>query len=163
MIDLIDYKILKHLWDDGRMSVTALSERINLSHTPTLKRIERLKEEGFITGFRAVLSEQDLGGAMTVFTSVSLKGQSRGQMEEFETMALNSAEVSDCFLMTGDADYMMRVTVDTLEQFEAFLSERVSNLKCVSGIKSSVALRSVVQGRIPPQVQNALSAMKHSK
>lgn len=156
-LDATDYKILNALWNDGRLSITDLSEQINLSHTPTLKRVNRLRNEEYISGFRAVLNETKLGGSLTVFTSVTLSTQSRGDLSEFEEIIQNSPEVIDCFLMTGEADYLLRVTVDTLDQFEGFLADKLSRLDCVQGIKSSIALRPVVLGRMPPKVQAALN------
>ena len=156
-LDRIDYKILEALAKDGRISVRDLAESVNLSHTPTLKRMNRLREAGLIKGFRAELDEHKLGGAMSVFTSVSLTSQSRSAMIEFEEMIAASPEVVDCFLMMGNADYLLRVSVDSLSEFESFLSEKLSTLAMVTGIKSSTALRPVVQNRMPPRIQKALN------
>ena len=152
MLDRMDMKILNLLAADGRMSNTELSERINLSQTPTLKRVKRMEEDGFIVGYKAILDEAKLGGSLTVFTWVSLINQKKESLLEFENLVSKAPQVMDCFLMTGDADYLLRIVVDNLNEFESFLTEKMARLVQINSIKSSFALRRIVQKNTPPML-----------
>ena len=151
-LDNIDIKILRALSEDGRVSFSDLATFVSLSQTPTVKRVRRLEECGLIRGYQAVFDEAQLGGAMTVFTWVSLSDQRRETLDAFEEIMIKSPEVMDCYLMTGDSDYLLRLAVDGLAEFEQFLTERLAGFKMVNSIKSSFALRPVIQKRQPPQL-----------
>ena len=151
-LDKIDIKILNKLTEQGRISISDLSASVGLSQTPTVKRIRRLEETGVIKGYQAQLSEALLGGAFSVFTWVSLIDQKRETLRAFEAVMTRSPEVMDGYLMTGDADYLLRIAVDGLEEFERFLTERLAGLPEVRSIRSSFALRPVVQKRRPPSL-----------
>lgn len=152
MLDKTDLRILRALADDGRMSVSDLCDHVSLSHTSTAKRVRRLEEEGYIKGYKAVFDDARLGGAMTVFTWVSLADQKRETLKAFEAAMERSPEVMDCYLMTGDSDYLVRIAIDDLAEFERFLTERLSGFAKVNSIKSSFALRPVVLKRKPPHL-----------
>ena len=117
MLDKIDINILRILADDGRISLSDLSARVSLSQTPTAKRVRRLEEDGFIQGYRAIFDNTRLGGAMTVFTWVSIADQKRETLQAFEDLVVKSPEVMDCYLMTGDSDYLLRIAIDGLAEF----------------------------------------------
>lgn len=151
-LDHLDIKIMRILADNGRISISDLAEQVGLSQTPTAKRIRRLEQNELITGYQAILNESRLGGSMTVFTWVSLTDQNRESLDAFEESMAKLPEVMDCYLMTGDADYLIRIAVDGLDEFERFLTERVSRSDKVSSIRSSVALRPVVLKRRPPSL-----------
>ncbi|GAB5457835.1 MAG: Lrp/AsnC family transcriptional regulator [Henriciella sp.] len=150
MLDSMDIKILRILSERGRISISDLAEEVGLSQTPTAKRVRRLEEDDLITGYQAKLNETRLGGSMTVFTWVSLVDQKRESLTAFEQSMAKSPEVMDCYLMTGDADYLLRIAVDGLDEFERFLTERVSKSDKVSSIRSSFALRPVALKHRPP-------------
>lgn len=152
MYDSIDLKIMRALADHGRVSISELAQKIGLSATPTANRVRQLEESHLIKGYVAELNERLLGGSLTVFTWVSLVDQKKESLEAFERSMIRSPEVMDCFLMTGDADYLLRIAVDTLEEFERFLTERISKSDKVSSIRSSFALRPVSQKRRPPKL-----------
>ncbi|WP_310635254.1 Lrp/AsnC family transcriptional regulator [Burkholderia cenocepacia] len=110
-LDRIDIHILRELAADGRLSSRDLAERIGLSLTPTLRRVRHLEEEGYIRGYVAQLDESRLVGPVSVFVSVSLTKQSEAVIACFESEISAVPEVMSCFLMTGDADYILRVVV----------------------------------------------------
>lgn len=151
-LDKTDIKILNALTEHGRISVSELSSAIGLSQTPTVNRIRKLEDLGVIKGYQAHLSEALLGGSISVFTWVSLVDQKRKTLSVFEKVMAQSPEVMDCYLMAGDADYLLRIAVDGLEEFERFLTERLASLSEVRSIRSSFALRPVVQKRRPPEL-----------
>ncbi|KCZ45551.1 MULTISPECIES: Lrp/AsnC family transcriptional regulator [Hyphomonas] len=157
-LDKIDIRILDSLTEQGRISISDLSSAVGLSQTPTVNRIRKLEEMGVIQGYQAHLSEALLGGAFSVFTWVSLVDQKRETLSVFEKTMEESPEVMDCYLMTGDDDYLLRIAVDGLDEFERFLTERLAGLSEVRSIKSSFALRPVVQKRRPPELSRQVQA-----
>jgi Lrp/AsnC family leucine-responsive transcriptional regulator len=148
-LDSYDEKILKRLAEDGRVSWRDLADSIGLSATPTLRRVRRLEDEGYILGYGARLDEAKLGAGISVFVSVTLSAQTEEAIQRFEKVILRSPEVMSCFLMTGDADYLLRVVVPNLEAFQTFLMSRLTRVLGVAHIKSSFALKPVIQRASP--------------
>jgi len=149
-LDLMDTRILKALAEDGRISARELGDRIGLSLTPTLRRIRRLETEGYIQGYGARLDEARLGGAMSVFVQVTLKAQTLEAINEFETAIVGAREVMSCYLMTGGADYMLRVVASDLAGYQAFLMNTLTRAPGVAHIQSSFALKPVLERSSPP-------------
>jgi Lrp/AsnC family leucine-responsive transcriptional regulator len=148
-IDKIDTKILKELAADGRMTWNVLSEKIGLSLTPTLRRVHRLEEFGYIQGYVARLDEGRIAGRINVFVSVTLTTQSEENLARFEEHIALAPEVMSCFLMTGDADYNLRVVVHDLDDYNHFLTQTLTRIPGVAHIKSSFALRNVLMRSSP--------------
>jgi Lrp/AsnC family leucine-responsive transcriptional regulator len=136
---------------DGRISLQDLSERIGLSTTPTARRVRRLEKDGIITGYSALIDETALGYDVSVFVSVQLERQVDDALARFEAAVRDFPEVVDCWLMTGDRDYMLRIATTGLKEFEEFLVGRLTRVPGVASIQSSIPLRRVKQGsaRIP--------------
>src|ERR1700712_1705431 len=116
-IDKFDVKILNTLANDGRISWRELAEAIGLSLTPTLRRVRLLEERGYIQGYVARLDETRLGGGLVVFVSVAMDKQALEALNHFEERIALVPEVMSCFLMTGDADYLLRVVVKDLHNY----------------------------------------------
>lgn len=148
-VDKTDLKILKELACDGRMAWSALGDRIGLSLTPTLRRVRRLEEDGFIKGYVATLDEGRLAGRMNVFVSVTLSTQAEEVIARFEERIALAPEVMSCFLMTGDADYNLRVVVQDLDAYHHFLTRTLTRIPGVAHIKSSFALKTVLSRTSP--------------
>lgn len=150
-IDRFDIQILRELSRDGRISLQDLSERIGLSTTPTARRVRRLEKDGIITGYSALIDETALGFDVSVFVSVQLERQVDDALARFEAAVRDFPEVVDCWLMTGDRDYMLRIATTGLKEFEEFLVGRLTRVPGVASIQSSIPLRRVKQGgaRIP--------------
>lgn len=148
--DRIDRRILSVLADEGRISWRDLSDRIGLSLTPTLRRVRRLEEEGYITGYAARFDEERLGGVFSVFVSVTLERQSEQALEAFESEIAKAPEVMSCFLMSGGYDYLLRVVVKDLASYQGFMTGFLTHLPGVTRIQSSFALKSVIQRAAPP-------------
>lgn len=147
--DKTDLKIMKELARDGRMAWSALADKIGLSLTPTLRRVKRLEEDGFIEGYVARLDEGKLAGRISVFVSVTLASQSEDIIARFEEQIALAPEVMSCFLMTGDADYNLRVVVPDLDAYNHFLTRTLTRIDGVAHIKSSFALRAVLNRAAP--------------
>jgi len=150
-VDAFDVQILRALCADGRISVQDLSDRIGLSTTPTSRRIRRLEESGIITGYSSLIDEDALGFSVSVFVSVQLDKQVDDALASFEAAVQKFPEVVDCWLMTGNRDYLMRIATTGLKEFEQFLVGRLTKVPGVASIESSIPLRRVKSGgaRIP--------------
>ena len=148
-VDKTDLKILKELARDGRMPWSALGDKIGLSLTPTLRRVRRLEDDGFIKGYVATLDEGRLAGRMNVFVSVTLSTQAEDVIARFEEQIALAPEVMSCFLMTGDADYNLRVVVQDLDAYHHFLTRTLTRIPGVAHIKSSFALKTVLSRTSP--------------
>jgi DNA-binding Lrp family transcriptional regulator len=148
-IDKTDIKILKQLAVDGRMTWNTLSERIGLSLTPTLRRVRALEQQGYIQGYVAKLDEGRIAGEINVFVAVTLAMQSEEVIACFEEQIALAPEVMSCFLMTGDADYNLRVVVRDLDAYHHFLTRRLTRIPGVAHIKSSFALKTVLMRSSP--------------
>ncbi|MDG2534425.1 Lrp/AsnC family transcriptional regulator [Sphingomonas sp. HITSZ_GF] len=147
-LDSYDRRILARLAKDGRISWRDLAEEIGLTLTPTLRRVRRLEADGYIEGFEARLNEQRLVGGMSVFISISLDNQTSEKLEAFDEAIVGMPEVMECFLMTGDADYLVRVAVRDLEHYQRII-QALTRLPGINHIKSSFAVRPVIQRRSP--------------
>ena len=145
--DAVDQKILVELQRDARLTNQELSERVGLSATPCARRIKNLEEAEIITGYSANIDEAKLGYGFTVFVSVQLDSQIDDRLINFEKEINLLPEVMDCWLMTGNRDYLMRVAVADLIEFERFLTGRLTKVEGVASIESSIPIRRV-KGRM---------------
>jgi Lrp/AsnC family leucine-responsive transcriptional regulator len=142
-LDVIDYSILKHLQEHARISNVDLADRVGLSPAPCLRRVQNLEREGVIRKYVALLDPKVVDCGVTVFVQISLDLQVEGRLEAFEQAIIPRPEVLDCYLMTGDADYLIRVVVPDVAAYERFLKDSLTRIEGVAGIKSSFALREV--------------------
>ncbi len=142
-LDAIDYKILETLQGDARISNVDLSEQVNLSPSPCLRRVKRLEAEGTIRSYATLLDPAEVGLPVSVFVQVSLERQVDDALENFEREIVTRPEVMECYLMTGDSDYLLRVVAPDLESFQKFLLEHLTRIPGVASIKSSFALKQV--------------------
>ncbi|MCY0146398.1 Lrp/AsnC family transcriptional regulator [Hoeflea sp. G2-23] len=146
-----DIAILRQLAANGRISLNDLGDAVGLSPTPTARRVKQLEAAGVITGYYASLDETALGFPVSVFVSVRLDKQIDEALALFEEAVARLPEVVDCWLMTGNRDYLMRVATRDLADFERFLTHRLTKIRGVASIESSIPLRRVkaTPARIP--------------
>ncbi|MFO7277591.1 MAG: Lrp/AsnC family transcriptional regulator [Pseudomonadota bacterium] len=149
-IDRTDAKILQLLARDGRMSWRELADRIGLSLTPTLRRVRRLEKQGLIAGYSARVDEQRLGVGITMFVLVTLERQTEETLKVFERRIADVPEVMSCYLMTGEADYILRVVASDLASYQRFMLDVLTRIPGVSRIQSSLAIKPVFQRAAPP-------------
>lgn len=145
-VDHFDTRILRLLADQGRLSVQRLSEEVGLSPSPVARRLSRLESEGIITGYAALIDEVRLGFGVSVFVSVKLDRQVDDALAHFEGAVGQMPEVVDCWLMTGNRDYLLRVVTRDMAEFEQFLVGKLTKLPPVAEIESSIPLRRVKSG-----------------
>lgn len=144
MLDEIDRRILGEVQSDGRVTNQELSERVGLSPSPCLRRLRQLEGVGIITRYVALVDPERVGLAVTAFVRVRLDAQDDRHLELFESAVVEFPEVMECYLMTGEADYQLRVLVGSLGEFEDFLRRRLTRIPGVAQVTSSFALRPVV-------------------
>jgi DNA-binding Lrp family transcriptional regulator len=142
-LDEIDYAILKHLQEHARIANVDLADRVGLSPAPCLRRVQALEQAGVIREYVALLNPSAVAREVTVFVQISLDLQVEGRLEAFEQAIMQRREVLECYLMTGDSDYLIRVVVPDVAAYEHFLKDSLTRIEGVAGIKSSFALRQV--------------------
>ena len=145
-IDEIDIRILRCLQNNGRLLINDLSEAVGLSATPVARRVRQLEQTGVISGYCALVDEAKLGFDVSVFVSVQLDKQVDDALVAFEKAIKLMPEVVDCWLMTGNRDYLLKVVTSGLDGFEQFLVGRLTKIKGVASIESSIPLRRVKAG-----------------
>ncbi len=142
-LDATDLRILRELQSDASIANVELARRVGLSPSPCLARVKALERAGVIRQVVALLDAKQLGLHLNVFISISLKQQTRAALEAFEAKVAARDEVMECYLMTGDADYLMRVAVPDMAALERFIIEQLTPMKEVEKIRSSFALKQV--------------------
>ena len=140
-LDEIDYKILEYLQNDGRISNVELADRVGLSPAPCLRRVSVLEKTGVIRKYVALVNARAVDLAVTVFVQISLDLQVERRLEIFENAIMKRPEIVECYLMTGDSDFLLRVVVPDVEAYERFLQETLTRIEGVAHIKSSFALK----------------------
>jgi DNA-binding Lrp family transcriptional regulator len=142
-MDAIDLRILERLQHDARISNVELARAVNLSPSPCLARVRALEEDGTIEKYVTLLDAKKIGITVSVLVQVTLEKQVEPALEAFERAVRERPEVMECYLMTGDADYLLRVLVPDVPAFERFILEFLSRVPGVGNIKSSFALKQV--------------------
>jgi len=142
-LDRKDIAILSQLQNNADITNAELAEKVNLSATPCFNRVKKMEEMGLIRGKVALVSASKLGLKINVFIHVSLKKQDEEALQSFESSIEECHEVMECYLMTGDEDYLLRVLVSDISELEKFILTRLTKIKGVSNIRSSFALKQV--------------------
>ena len=142
-LDAIDRKILENLQNNARMRNVELAEKVGLSPSPCLRRVGNLEETGVIRGYATLVDAEAVGLPVSVFVSVTLEKQIEKALEKFEKEIRARPEVMECYLMTGDFDYLLRVVTADLGAYERFLIEHLTRIPGVASIRSSFALKQV--------------------
>jgi Lrp/AsnC family transcriptional regulator, leucine-responsive regulatory protein len=142
-LDDIDRRILTSLQRNGRLTNQELAGQVGISPSPCWRRVRALEAAGVIKAYAALVDPAALGLHVSVFTQVSLDRQQEKSLQVFEAAVAEWPEIMECYLMTGDADYLLRVVVPNLSVYEQFLMQKLTRISGIASIKSSFALRSV--------------------
>jgi Lrp/AsnC family leucine-responsive transcriptional regulator len=142
-LDRIDIALLNRLQDDARVTNAELAKAVHLSPTPCFNRVKAMEQLGLIRQQVSLLDPELLGLHVNVFIHVSLERQVEGVLQHFEATVAERPEVMECYLMTGDADYLLRVLVPDIKALERFIVEHLSKAPGVARIRSSFALKQV--------------------
>ena len=149
-LDAIDRRILAVLQENARVSNVELAESVGVSASPCWRRVRELERTGVISRYVTLVDPAALGLPVSVFIQVSLEKQVESALEVFKNAILQRPEVMECYLMTGDADYMLRVVVADLEAYERFLMDHLTRVPAVANIRSSFALKQVKYRTVLP-------------
>jgi DNA-binding Lrp family transcriptional regulator len=144
--DETDRAILRFLRADGRMSNAALAEAVGLSPSACLRRLRLLEHRGIIRGYTAIIQETAPGEGVVVIVQITLERQTDESMRRFEGAVRRCPEVRECYLMTGQSDYLLRVEARDAADYERIHKEALSRMPGVARIQSSFAIRSVIRG-----------------
>ena len=143
-MDEYDRKILSVLSIEGRISMTALGERVGLSKTPVTARVKRLEEEGVITGYRATLSASKLGVEHIAFLEVKLSDTREKALDAFNQAVRAIPEVEACHMIAGGFDYLIKVRTSDIFAYRQVLGEQLSRLPNVASTSTYISMPSVV-------------------
>ena len=143
-IDRIDNRIIDALVENGRMSITELSEKVGLSKTPCQLRLKRLVNEGYITGFRAVLNPAKMGLEHIAFTEVKLSDTREEALRAFNAAVKKIREVEECHMIASSFDYLLKVRTSDIKRYRTVLGEKISTLPYVASTSTFVVMQNVV-------------------
>lgn len=144
-MDVLDLRILDALQKDATLSISELAERVGLSHTPCWRRLKKLEESGVILGRKVLLDAKAVGLGVIVLAEVRLKVHDEAALEAFEASVRNCDEIVDCFTVSGDRDYQLRILVKNVAEYEIFLKKTLLHLPSVASVNSVFVLKSVKQ------------------
>ena len=142
-LDRYDKAILNALQRDGRISNVQLAAAVNLSESACLRRVRALEERGLIDRYAALVSQHKAGLSGDVFVHIGLQREEERELAAFEEAVRAIPEVMECYLMTGEFDYLLRVVVSDMADFERIHKQSLTRLPGVARVNSSVAIRTV--------------------
>ena len=148
-LDAIDWKILKELQAEGRITNVELARRVGISAPPCLRRVRALEEAGFIKGYRALLDEKLLGYEITVFAMVHLASQAEPDLLAFENFVKSRPLVRECWMLSGEIDFILKCVAPDLRTFQAFIAE-LTAAPNVRNVKTSLTLKNSKDAPIVP-------------
>lgn len=149
-LDEIDRKILRALQANAKLTTAEVAERAGLSPSPCSRRVRLLEKAGIIKGYTILLDQKKVGLPISAFASIKLERQREEDLDRFADAVSRWPEVVDCYLMTGQRDYLMRIAAADLEAYERFLKDKLTRLDNVASIETSFALGQVKRSEVLP-------------
>jgi len=152
-LDRIDRRILADLQADGRMTNVELARRAGISAPPCLRRVRALEEAGYVKGYHAEIDPAALGFNVTVFAHVGLSSQAEADLRAFEVLVIGWPEVRECHMLAGETDFLLKVVAHDWDDYQRFLTTRLTAAPNISHVKSALAIRtSKLQPGVPIDV-----------
>lgn len=145
-MDVIDQNIIKELQKNARLTNNELAEKVHLSPSPCLRRVRKLEETGLIKGYTAIIDNEKFGLPVSVFVSITVDNP--GSMVAFEKAIHEFEEITDCYLMTGSCDYLLKVVSQNLKTYEYFIREKMAKVPGIRNLDSSFAF-GVIKSQAP--------------
>jgi Lrp/AsnC family leucine-responsive transcriptional regulator len=149
-LDRVDRLILDVLQNDARITNAALAEKAHLSESACLRRVRALEASGLVTGYGARIDQEKAGLPVNVFVNITLGRQDQADLQAFENAVRKIPEVMECYLMTGDFDYVVRIVVADTADFERVHRQHLTRLPGVARVHSSFALRAIARLHVLP-------------
>lgn len=137
--DVIDRAILRELQQDGRLTNQELADRVGLSPSPCLRRVRALESAGVISGYRAVVSQHEVGLSMTAFVRLRLSSHTSEVVESVEAELREMPEVVEAYLLAGDHDYLLKVVAESFASYERLLRDRIRDIPSLASIETTFA------------------------
>ncbi len=142
-LDAIDWKILRELQGDGRMTNVELARRVGISWPPCLRRVRALEEAGIVRGYRALLDEKSLGFDLTAFVFIGLASQAEADLVAFEDKIRSWQIVRECHLASGEIDFVLKCVAPDLPSFQNFVIEELTKTPNVDSVRTALVLRRI--------------------
>lgn len=149
-VDIIDFKILRELQLNSKITNIELSKKIGLSAAPTLGRVQKLEKSGLIKSYHAKVNASKFGLGLTALINVSLAKQIGNTVEEFTKKIIDLDEIIECFQLTGSFDYQLKVMVKDIATFEQFIATKLKGLEEISQIHTSIILSHIKETPLIP-------------
>ncbi len=153
-MDHTDRKIIRELQRDGRLTNQELSERVNLSPSPCLRRVRNLEKSGVLTGYTALVDQEKYGLGLDVFVQVKLERSTEELMATFEEEIRSIDEILECYLITGSSDYLLHIVSQNLKTYEKFMRERMTKIPGIATVETSISFGMVKK-------KHAFPVMRH--
>ncbi len=147
-LDKIDHQLILLLQADSSRTIKQLAAELNLTSTPIYERIKRLEKTGVIEGYRAEINAAHVGKELMVFSHVSLKEHSKEYLLNFETKIAGLTEVIECYHVSGEHDYLLKVLVANMKGYREFLTEKLAKIKNIGNVHSSFVVEEIKKDRI---------------
>ncbi|MFC4700431.1 Lrp/AsnC family transcriptional regulator [Glaciecola siphonariae] len=155
-MDKIDRNILRELQRNGRITNQELAERVNLSPSPCLRRVKQLEQSGLIKGYNVEVDHEAYGLPIIVFVRVQLERHSADVVSKFEKAIKDAQRVLECYVMTGRSDYLLKVMVKDLHDYEHFVRHQLHEIGNIASIDTSFAYGVVKRSHVLPMVDSTL-------
>ncbi|MFN7013017.1 MAG: Lrp/AsnC family transcriptional regulator [Bacteroidia bacterium] len=149
-IDAIDLKILRIMQENGKITNIQLSNQIGLSPAPTLERVKKLENSGLIKSYHALLNTDLLGLGINAMIQISLARQINNAIQNFQKQILEIDEITECYQVTGTADYILKATVKDMKAFENLISEKLSRIEEIGQMQTMMILSTIKQSHLAP-------------
>lgn len=141
-LDKIDRRILKTLQDNGRITNVELAKEAGISAPPCLRRVRALEEAGYIEGYHARIKPSVMGYGVVIFAQVKLVSQAETDLKKFEDLVNNEWDiVRECHMLAGDADYLLKVVAEDWDDYQYFLTNKLTATPNVTSVKSFLTIR----------------------
>lgn len=142
-LDNYDIKILKALQHSSELSMADLGDQVGLSHTPCWRRVKRLEEDGYIQRRVTLLSAEKLGLNVSVHAYITIKSHDEQSLLAFESAVQAVDEIVECYSITGEKDYLLRIVISSVDEYEALLKKTLVHLPNVASVNSVFALKQI--------------------
>lgn len=149
-LDSIDLKILKKLQENGKITNLQLSKEIGLSPAPTLERVKKLENNGFIESYHALVNEEKLELGITAFMQISLIRQRDNAINDFLAQIEKIDEVMECYNVTGQADYLLKIIVKDIKHFDYLVKEKLSPIEQILNMQSMIVINRDKYSKVLP-------------
>lgn len=140
MLDSVDKQIVETLQKDGRITIKALAEQLNLTTTPVFERVKRLEKEGVISKYVALVNPKKVSRNLIVFISISLKNHTRSYLDKFVAEMSSYSEIMECYHIAGNFDYLLKAQLKDMEAFQQFILNKLSVNSNIAHVQSSFVL-----------------------